>query len=333
MREITVSCSPSLALVKYWGKLPGRVNVASTPSLAITLDALRTTTVARFAAEPDRVSIDGVERPIEPFEPLFTEFRRRAASAAPGVPPGGADRRVCIESSNSFPTAAGIASSSSGFAALTLALDALFETHLERAELSAIARIGSGSACRAVYGGFTVWEAGSQAAQPLLPAAHWPDLRVVIAVVDDGPKAVASRAGMGHSRDTSPVYATWVQEAPAIFDRARAAVESRDIDELGAAMRDSYLLMFSTMFTARPPFIYWKPATVAVITAAEELRRAGIPAWETMDAGPQVKVVTLAKHEPTVRDRLEAAAPGVRVITSAVDGEPVVSARGIACDG
>ncbi|TVQ23839.1 MAG: diphosphomevalonate decarboxylase [Spirochaetaceae bacterium] len=316
MREVTASCSPSLALVKYWGKLPGLVNVASTPSLALTLDALRTTTVARFAPAPDRVSIDGVEQPIAPFEPLIAEFRRRAA---------GADRAVCVESSNSFPTAAGIASSSSGFAALTLALDALFATGLDRAELSAIARIGSGSACRAVYGGFTVWEAGSQAARPLLPATHWSDLRVLIAVVDEGPKAVASRAGMGHSRDTSPVYAAWVREAPAIFDRARAALESRDIDALGTAMRDSYLLMFSTMFTARPPFIYWKPATVAVLNAAEQLRRSGVPAWETMDAGPQVKIVTTADHEATVRDRLAAVAPDVRLLSSAVGGNPVVS--------
>jgi diphosphomevalonate decarboxylase len=311
---VTASASPSLALVKYWGKMSGGVNLPATPSLAVTLDDLRTTTTITGADATDEVFIGGQAQPSASFLPVIETFRRRS----------GSQTAVRVESVNTFPTAAGIASSSSGFAALTIGMDAFYGTGLSPAELSAIARLGSGSAARAVFGGFTVWPAGAESARCLLPADHWPDLRILIVLVHSGKKPVSSRAGMLQTAETSPIYDAWCKESTAIYERAVEALEGRDIAALGTAMRESYLFMFSTMFTTRPPVIYWLPLSLAVIRAAESMRSAGIPVWETMDAGPQVKLVTTESYVDEVKASLAESAPGATVIVTAPGGEPEV---------
>jgi len=313
---ITASASPSLALVKYWGKLPGGVNLPATSSLAVTLDGLRTTTRIT-ASDEDSILLDGSPQPIDAFSPIIDAFRRRSSSGA----------RVRIESTNDFPTAAGIASSSSGFAALALGLDAFYGTGMTPTELSAAARTGSGSAARAVFGGFTVWRAGEPSAERVREASHWSDLRILIVLLHAGRKPVSSRAGMNRTAETSPIYDRWCTESEALFTRALEALRSRDLEALGTAMRESYLFMFSTMFTTRPPVIYWLPESLAVIRAADAMRASGIPVWETMDAGPQVKLVTTAEHASSVESAVRAEVPGAKIMLSSPGGEPEV-ARG-----
>jgi diphosphomevalonate decarboxylase len=318
---VTAAASPSLALIKYWGKLAHGTNLPATSSLAVTLDGLRTTTRVTEAdaspagVEADEIIVGNRRQALEPYRLVLEHFRTLSGRSA----------RVRVESENSFPTAAGIASSSSGFAALVTALDAYHETGLDPRQLSAAARLGSGSAARAVYGGFTGWRAGAEHAEQLFPAEHWPDLRVLVVVLNTGTKPLSSRAGMTRARDTSPVYAAWCEESTVLFDRGLRALRDRDLESLGEAMRESYLLMFSTMFTSRPAFIYWHPESVAVIHAAEAMRRAGLPVWETMDAGPQVKLVTLERHAAEVEHRIRDAAPNARILTARPGGAPEVS--------
>jgi len=312
--RVVASASPSLALVKYWGKLSGGTNLPATPSLAVTLDGLRTTTTVTESDGGDEVLIAGTRQPLDSFAPVIDAFRSRSGSSA----------TVRVESTNTFPTAAGIASSSSGFAALTLALNAFYRTDLSPTELSATARVGSGSASRAVFGGFTVWPAGAEAASPLLPADHWPELRVVVVLIHTGSKPVSSRDGMRRTAETSPIYARWCEESPSLFARAVDALRRHDAESLGTAMRESYLFMFSTMFTTRPPVIYWLPESVAVIRAADAMRAAGTPVWETMDAGPQVKLLTTSGHVETVAAAVHDAVPDARILVAAPGGEPEV---------
>lgn len=305
--------SPSLALVKYWGKIPGAVNLPATSSLAVTIGAVRSSTTIE-AGDEDRVTIDGELQDMDRFLSVLNAVRAKSSGPVP----------VHVESTNSFPTAAGLASSSSGLAALALGLDLFYETGLERSELSAIARQGSGSAARAVYGGFTEWLAGSESASQVAPADYWPEVRVLIVIVRSGKKPVSSRAGMENTRLTSPFYPAWTETSDDLFRRARAALERRDIEGLGVVMRQSYLRMFSTMFTSEPPLIYWEPESLAVIRLCEELRAGGTAVWETMDAGPQVKLITLASHVPQILSALEKAVPGSRIIQSEVGSDPVV---------
>jgi len=317
--RVVVRANPSLALTKYWGKLPGGVNLPATSSLAVSLAAFHSaTTVTGRRDDPtvarDDVLVNGLPQLPARFEPVIDAIRSRAPNPQP----------VRIESTNNFPTSAGLASSSSGIAAMVIALDRFFGTALEPSELSGAARLGSGSAARAVYGGFTEWRAGAESAAPVAGSDHWPELRILIAVIQAKPKAVSSRDAMETARVTSPAYGSWVDTAPVLFERARAALLARDLETLGRCMRQSYLHMFSTMFTSEPPLIYWLPESLAVIRCCEELRSRGIDVWETMDAGPQVKLVVGSRDVPAVRKVLSEALPGLDLVESVVGESPSV---------
>ena len=324
MPRAGASASPSLALIKYWGKQPGEANIPATTSVAVGLHALRTITVVEGEPAADgrppaaRVSVDGTEQSIAPFQTVITAFRERAQRA--GSRYSGYD--LTIESNNNFPTAAGVASSSSGFAALVGSLAAFFELELSDRELSTLARMGSGSAARSVFGGFTRFDAGSHEAYRIYPADHWPELRILVAVTDSGPKPVGSRAAMERTRASSPYYGAWVSDSFSLADEALAAIAERDIDRLGTVMRASYLRMTGSMLAADPPVIYWIPQSITLIHLCEQLRSNGIHAWETMDAGPQVKILTTAHDVPAIRTALEESNAVVRVLESEIGGEP-----------
>lgn len=312
------SCTPSLALIKYWGKACSRLNLPATPSLAVSLRDLRTETRAwaldrrHDAAFTDRMVVNGVLQEPGRHAGFFDAVR-----ADLGQP----DLVFWAESANNFPTAAGLASSSSGFAALSLAClaaaGAVSQDALASADpamlrrLSRLARIGSGSAARALFGGFTLLPAASEAAVPLHPASHWPELRIIVVRVSAEAKPVSSRGGMEETRRTSPYYPAWVADAPAVCAAGQAALGDRDLARLGPLVRTSYLRMFATMFAADPPIIYWQPSSLALIKLCEHLRTDGVEAWETMDAGPQVKIITLESHVGRILEAIGRELPGL----------------------
>jgi len=144
-------------------------------------------------------------------------------------------------------------------------------------------------------------------------------------VLQQTKKSVSSREGMERSRLTSPYYSSWIASSTELFAEGCRALQGRDIERLGWAMRQSYLAMFGTMFTADPPVIYWLPESVAVIRLCEQLRDAAVPVWETMDAGPQVKLVTLASSVSAVTTAIRERIPGAKTIVSAVGSGPTVT--------
>lgn len=341
--------------MKYWGKRSGGVNLPATSSLGVTVGALTTRTTCSLAAE-DSLTIDGVPTDPGKISAFFDELRRylrTTAGHADGLGAGGdhaggqaaADHhggsqpaagrfgggastlRFAVESHNSFPTAAGLASSASGFAALTMAAVAAAGGNTnDSAALSALARHGSGSAARSIFGGFTAWPAGAPAAEEIFPQEWWPELRIVVLPLSAASKPVSSRDAMNLTRDTSPYYPAWVADASALFTRAREAVSRRDLEALGTVMRLSYLRMFATMLGAEPPVEYWIPASVAVQRRLAELRAAGVGAWETMDAGPQVKVLTTENEAEHVAQECAPWCTGAPVI-SPVGGPATVEIR------
>lgn len=314
--RVVCEASPSLALIKYWGKQDPVRNIPATPSLAVALAELRTTTRAVLRsppAEEDLVRIDGVEQPEGRFEPFFAELRRALDT----------DVRFQADSSNNFPTSAGLASSSSGFAALAHACTRAAGVNLPLPRLSSLARLGSASAARAVYGGYTLLPAGAEQARPLFPADHWPELRIIVCVVERGTKAWSSRAAMEASRITSPYFGAWVESSEKALPQALRALERRDLEELGEAIRLSYLRMFATIISTDPPTQYWLPASVAIINECAALRRSGIGVWETMDAGPQVKLFCLASEAARVREQIEALGAAERTIECTVGDAPI----------
>jgi diphosphomevalonate decarboxylase len=305
MKGLAVA-GPSLALIKYWGKRSAD-NTPATGSLAVTLGGLESRTEVSFD-DRDSVTVNEREQPPARYAAFLDHLRSEL-----GLP----DQGLNVRSTNNFPTAAGLASSSSGFAALAGAAAALAGVDLPPERLSALARLGSGSATRPIFGGFTVFDAGAPAAIPEHDSSFWPEFRVVLAIVRENAKTTSSRLAMESSRMTSPYYRRWVETSPVLLAEARRALADRDWTRLGPLIRQSYLRMFATMFSADPPLIYWQPESLALLQVLEALRGEGFTAFETMDAGPQVKIFCPAGQTASLVAELDRRVPGLRFLTAA----------------
>jgi len=300
---------PNIALVKYWGKRDTDLNLPTTSSLSVTLDRFHTCTAVHWDVRRDEVVLDG-QRPGPRASARVLEF---LDLLDPHRPPC----RVVSESN--FPVAAGLASSSSAFAALAVAASAAAGFDASPRELSVLARRGSGSACRSLWGGFVRWDRGILAdgsdshGSPVLPGRSW-DLRVVVAVVHAGPKELGSREGMLRSQRTSPCYPSFVSENELLVRAAERAVVGCDLAALAEIMERSTLLMQATMHTSRPSIRYSRPGSLAVLDRVLSLKRQGIRCGWTMDAGPNVKVLCGVDDAHTVARALEQVVARVHVL-------------------
>ncbi|MCC7539993.1 MAG: diphosphomevalonate decarboxylase, partial [Deltaproteobacteria bacterium] len=261
-RSAVAVAHANIALVKYWGKSDRALNLPAVPSISLTLAPLATTTRVTFdpALHDDCMTFG--DRPASADDLARVSESLDSIRALAGV-----EWRASVETHNSFPTASGLASSASGFAALVTAAASALALDLPLSTLSALARRGSASAARSVYGGFARLPAGvpgddSLCAVPVAPADHW-DVRMIVAVTSEGPKDTASRAGMNRVADTSPYYPAWVADAPGIANRAMAAIDARDLESLGALMELSTMRMHACALAGDPPLLYWRPATLA----------------------------------------------------------------------
>jgi len=300
----TATAHANIALIKYWGKADDELIIPVTSSLSLTLDALYTTTTVRFGidGDADEATLDGevvTGKAYNRIVDLLDLVRERA-----GIP----DRAEVI-SVNTVPTAAGLASSASGFAALAGAAAAAAGLELSDRELSRLARRGSGSASRSIFGGLAVWHAGtdddSSYAEPVAdPTGLSGDLAMVVLVLDAGEKSVSSREGMRRTVQTSPDYRPWVEAHAGHLASAMEAVKNGDLERLGAVAEENAAGMHGTMASAVPPVEYVTDQSRAALAAVKTLREEGLPAWATMDAGPNVKVLTRASEAERVDARL-----------------------------
>ena len=300
----------NIALVKYWGKADGGpLNIPAVGSISVTLDSLWSETEVRFdgSLAADELTLNGQRRPEQHdrVRRCLDLLRARAGVA----------HAARVTSRNSFPTGAGLASSASGYAALTAAAAGALRLELTPKELSIVARQGSGSAARSIFGGFVEMHAGSLSdgsdsfAEPLMPADAWP-LELVIAVTAREEKHVSSRDGMTHSAVTSPYFSAWVASSPADLRQAREAISNKDFEALADVAERNCLSMHGAAMAARPPLLYWNAATVACLEAVRDLRRAAVPVFFTIDAGPQLKAVCAPGTSAAVRDAMSSV-PGV----------------------
>lgn len=308
--SVTAIAHANIALVKYWGKRDRALNLPATGSLSITLRDLSTRTRVGFDdGIEDRVTLDGAPatEPVHARVSAFLDLVRARARTT---------QRAVVETENDFPTGAGLASSASGFAALALAATRAAGLDLSLPRLSALARRGSGSAARSLFGGYAEMRLGTRPdgadayAEPVADADHLP-LAVLVAITHEGVKDTGSTEGMVRSARTAPYWDAWVDTAPADLAAMRRAVRDRDLEAVGELTEHSCFKMHALMLASRPALLYWNAATVAVIHAVRGLRRAGTPAWVTMDAGPQVKVITAPEHGDAVAAMLQDV-PGVR---------------------
>lgn len=314
----TAVAHPNIAFIKYWGNADPELRIPSNGSISMTLGGLESRTSVAFGlgSGMDEVFIGG--------GPASDDATARVVRVLDRVRDlAGRHDAARVDSFNSFPTGAGIASSASAFAALALAASAAAGLNLDPRTLSRLARRGSGSACRSVFGGFVEWIAGgddeSSFALPLAGEDHW-DLHDLVALVHRGAKTVGSSEG--HRRaGTSPLQGARLEDAPNRISQCRRAVLERDFAALADVMERDSLLMHAVMKTSVPAVDYSSAATRELIRAVPQWRADGLAVAFTQDAGPNVHVICLASDAPTVADRLRAF-PGVLEVIGATPGGP-----------
>ncbi|MBI2568890.1 MAG: diphosphomevalonate decarboxylase [Candidatus Schekmanbacteria bacterium] len=329
-RKVTVRAPANIAFVKYWGARDLDKAIPYQQSISMTLSVCHSICTAEYdpLARTDEVwwLRDDAEprKPPEAFARGIVDQLDRLREFADLK---GAFR---VATKNSFPSGTGLASSASGFAALTMAATSAMGLDLQGWELSALARSsGAGSAARSVFGGYVEWPASDSDdrcfARVIAGRDHW-DLRDVIAVVEITEKRVSSREG--HARAVSSPYFATRQEL--VFDRlaqVRAAIIGCSIAALGPVLEEEAIDLHVMALTSRPPIFYWKPATLSVLSAVRDLRDAGLAAYATLDAGANVHVICPPEDEPRVAEHLEAV-PGVAyLIRDRVGNGPDTRAR------
>jgi diphosphomevalonate decarboxylase len=303
--KATAVAHPNIALVKYWGKRDEKLILPHQSSLSVTLGPLSVTTSVEWGQGAHVIEINGkpafgteAARVVEILELLRAE-----------KPDLGHGRMV---SRGDFPAAAGLASSAAAFAALAVAARAAGGWPRDTRAESVLARRGSGSACRSIQGGVCIWHRGENPdgsdsfATQELSEKHWPELRLLVAMVSREEKEVKSRDGMRSAVETSPYYEAWKRDAEAEVPRALEALRKKDLRAIGEIAERNAWRMHATSLAADPPLCYLKPQTLEVIRALARLRRDGIPAYFTLDAGPNPVVLTDAAHEKTVIEALRA---------------------------
>ncbi|MGV2999948.1 diphosphomevalonate decarboxylase [Streptococcus suis] len=304
----------NIALIKYWGKRDKQLFLPMNSSLSLTLDAFYTDTKVIFDSDltADEFYLNGILQDskeilkISRFLDLFCEYIGERTFAR-------------VESLNFVPTAAGLASSASAFAALTLATATALGLNLSREELSTLARRGSGSSTRSLFGGFVEWDMGTGSADSMahpIDDADW-DIGMIVLAVNTGQKKIASREGMDHTVATSPFYQAWVDTAQEDLQAIKQAIVDRDFEQVGQITEHNGMKMHATTLSANPPFTYWSADSLLAQEAVRQVREeSGLSAYMTMDAGPNVKVLCRASQMAELVDALSQYLPKEKIITS-----------------
>lgn len=313
----TAVASPNIAFIKYWGNRFSALRLPANGSISMNLGGLSTTTRVTFSAEypTDSMLLNGeiAEGRSLARASQFLEHIRQMA---------GIHYHAEINTANNFPTGAGIASSASGFAALSLAAAAAIGLKLDERQLSRLARLGSGSACRSIPAGFVEWQPGSGDADSyafsLFLPEHWA-LVDCIAVIATGHKSTGSTEGHA-SAGSSPLQPARVADSNRRLSLCRTALRQHDFDALATVVELDSNMMHAVMMTSNPALFYWEPASLAVMKHVGAWRQSGLPVFYTLDAGPNVHVITEAAYSESVCERLGQINGVQQVLVASVGG-------------
>ncbi|QCU90672.1 diphosphomevalonate decarboxylase [Thiomicrorhabdus sediminis] len=289
----------NIALSKYWGKRDIELNLPLNGSVSISLPGLGTETeISLIEAAEDKVLLNN--------EPLPAEhaFAKRVSKFL-DLFRGGDNQHFAINTYNSVPTAAGLASSASGYAALVLALNDLFDWQLNGQQLSLLARLGSGSASRSLFNGFALWHKGENenGLDSFAEAidTKWPEFCIGLVEVDIKEKPLSSTQGMQNTVNTCDLYQAWPEQANRDMQSIIEAIQTKDFAALGKTAEHNALSMHATMIATWPPIVYWQAESVTAMHKVWQLREQGIEIFFTMDAGPNLKLLFLEKQKPAIK--------------------------------
>jgi diphosphomevalonate decarboxylase len=289
----------NIALCKYWGKRNQELNLPMTSSLSISLGELGTITQLKTSDSGYDVVMHNNEQYdlTSPFCKRLLAFLDLFRTISKW--------HLQIAIQTNIPLAAGLASSASGFASLVKALNQLFHWELKPEELSILARLGSGSACRSICSGFVEWHAGERedgmdSYGESIPEL-WPELCVGLLILSCEEKQISSRDAMQCTVETSPFYALWPDKVGEDLFAIKQAIYEKNFHLLGKTMESNAMAMHATMLSSWPPIVYAIPETVVFMKKIWVLRYQGLPVYFTQDAGPNLKLLFLKTHEHLVR--------------------------------
>lgn len=297
----TAIAHPNIALIKYWGKKNAKLNLPYNTTIAINLSNLWTMTTVKIAEKynQDEVIINGKKEEREVRRVInFLDLIRRLAKRK---------EKVKVVSKNNFPTASGIASSSSGFAALALASSVAFGLNLSEKELSILARLGSGSACRSVPSGFVEWRKGKNSedsyAFTIFPPNYW-SIKILTLIVTQKKKEVFSSDGHLLA-PTSPFFKTRISLIGKKIVQLKKAIKNKDFLLFGEIIEQEALEMHAIALTSKPPLVYWNERTVFWIREIFKLRKEGFLVFFTIDAGPNLHLFCLERDQENIYNQLK----------------------------
>lgn len=303
IKSATAFAPVNIALIKYWGKRDAELNLPVTSSLSIALPNKGTSTTIRInSMHRDRYYLNHnlVDEQSEFYQRLnkFCDFFRFKEN-----------HHFDIETKNNIPTAAGLASSASGFAALVLTFDQLFDWRLEKSQLSILARLGSGSACRSLWNGFVEWEKGEREngldsyAHPFPETNFSTTFCIGLLIFEKNKKIISSRQAMLNTVSTSPTYKNWPAQVEHDLQAIKQAIAHNNFTALGEIAERNALTMHATMLDSCPSTDYCTSQTYEYREKIWQLRKQGISIYFTQDAGPNLKLLFPEEIAPIIQEQ------------------------------
>lgn len=327
MKKFRAKAHSNIALIKYWGKENEELIIPKNSSLSLTLDALYTETEVSFLDDKD--AIDAKSKDIFYLDDILQdEKQQKKISKYIDIfrEISGINKNVLVKSYNHVPTAAGLASSASGFAALAMALNKLFELNYSKEEISKLARRGSGSASRSIFGGFVEWIKGNSHDSSYarkIDDADW-DIAMIILVLKSEKKEISSREAMKQTIETSPLYNAHVESCEEDLQNIKKAIRQQDFNALGKIAEHNAMKMHATMISSNPPIIYFKEDSIKAIEKIKDMRLKGFEIYYTMDAGPNVKIICRKSESKQIVEELKKEFDDKKIIISNVGGDAYV---------
>lgn len=303
MKKVIARSPVNIALIKYWGKANEQLVLPTTTSVSLTLTDLWTETTfeeGHFSFELNNKPADLQET--QRVKDVLKHFR---------------DDQVVIKSKNNFPTASGLASSASGFAALTVGLNKFYDANYTLQELATLTRVGSGSSCRSLVDGFAIWHRNGTLESITNP---FQNLMMIVVLISEDKKAISSREAMKITKETAPTYASWTQASEEDFQNIRIAINDKQLDRVGQIMEMNSQRLHQVMKDSIPSIIYQQTSSIEVLNLVKKARTKGLIGYTTMDAGPNVKIL-IQQHQLEDWKQLLKANISYRFLVSRIGGK------------
>ena len=300
--KATAIANSNTALIKYWGKKDEELIIPMNNSISITTDALNTKTTVEFSDDykEDTFVLDGKIQSGKSYERVVKHLdliRKRVNDK----------RKANVCSENNFPTAAGLASSASGFAALTVAACEALDLNLNEKELSMLSRQGSGSSCRSIFGGYVEWikeDENKDSYSIQLAEKDWFDVRDIIVVFETKERKWSTREAMSISKNTSPFFHPRLKIVEENLEKIRRAIKDKDFTTLGTIAEQDCLMMHSVALTSIPSQLFWTKETLAIIDFVEKIRQENLEAYYTIDTGANMHILVEPENAENIQNRL-----------------------------